>query len=579
MSLEEWELNVQVENPVDLLSLAHHGCDLRSIYQAQDLMEYFRMLNGPTYLTLVRHFWVRAEIYDLKASQLEMEEKILIDPSLQGKSREEMGLEPFRQEEIRSSIMGISVVISVDTIAGVIKRASEGKFVYGLNSKKSSWTPVVNRTLYHNINKGMYKDLDMKTKVLLKIQNENLLPKGSGGDKPSLDHKVLLHFFLTKEKANVPKFIFRHLVKNLRESQTIHKNFVPYGRLLSEIFHQGGILNSLKEVNYFTDAQLCTVTGRIINGATLVAMKLIKKQDLKELSTDLKESSVISNLMDDFPPICKQDPLEVRVMYMKEYFEMTGKVIKISDIPDEMYGEALPVAKNRKSLKRKMTEAEYLEATPEPVAKVAKTSAPTTSVVPPQHEAPEDEDSEALIRKRRCLQTYFEQILNDESGTSSSDSDLSSDASDFDEPTQNLIDFVNKRSAAGSVSQQTDSSSNLVYPIPLRVILPEPVAETVVPAPVQVAASEPSAVVTVSTHTINKTPEKATKAVPEKTDLVNQQQPESTKQTTPEQTSTSTHITQTQTTSSPQKAIPEPVVETVVPESVQVTKSEPLMSR
>ena len=32
MSLEEWELNVQVENPVDLLSLAHHGCDLRGIY-------------------------------------------------------------------------------------------------------------------------------------------------------------------------------------------------------------------------------------------------------------------------------------------------------------------------------------------------------------------------------------------------------------------------------------------------------------------------------------------------------------------------------------------------------------------
>jgi len=34
MSLEEWELNVQVENLVDLISLAHHGCDLRDIYQA-----------------------------------------------------------------------------------------------------------------------------------------------------------------------------------------------------------------------------------------------------------------------------------------------------------------------------------------------------------------------------------------------------------------------------------------------------------------------------------------------------------------------------------------------------------------
>ena len=65
------------------------------------------------------------------------------------------------------------------------------------------------------------------------------------------------------------------------------------------------------------------------------------------------------------------------------------------------------------------------------------------------------------------------------------------------------------------------------------------------------------------------TPEKATKLVPEKTELVNQQQ------TTPEPTST--HITQTQTSTPTnlQMTIPEPVVETVVPEFVQVTESEP----
>jgi len=57
-----------------------------------------------------------------------MDEKVLIDPSLKGKTREEMGLEPFRREEIRSSIMGIPVVISVDSIVGVIRRASEGRF-------------------------------------------------------------------------------------------------------------------------------------------------------------------------------------------------------------------------------------------------------------------------------------------------------------------------------------------------------------------------------------------------------------------------------------------------------------------
>ena len=256
-----------------------------------------------------------------------------------------MGLEPFKCTEIRSSIMGIPVFISEASISWVIRRASEGKFVSGLdNGKTSSWNDIVNKTLFNNTKKGKYSELSMKVKMMLKIQNENFLPKGGGGDQPSLDHRVFLHFFLTKQKANVPKYIFRHMIKTLKESQTIKKSWIPYGRLISEILHQGRILNALKEVNYFIDAQLGTVTGKIINGSTLKHMKLIKKEDHKVLSTDLKESPVLSNLMDDFPPICKKDPIEVQAMYMADYFERTGQTIKISDIPEEMYGGALPIA-------------------------------------------------------------------------------------------------------------------------------------------------------------------------------------------------------------------------------------------
>jgi len=43
-----------------------------------------------------------------------MDEKVLIDPTLDGKSREEMGLEPFTCTEIRSSIMGILVFIFLE---------------------------------------------------------------------------------------------------------------------------------------------------------------------------------------------------------------------------------------------------------------------------------------------------------------------------------------------------------------------------------------------------------------------------------------------------------------------------------
>jgi len=47
-------------------------------------MDYFNLLNGPTYMTLVRHLWVRACVYDKKAAKQEMDENVLIDPTLAG---------------------------------------------------------------------------------------------------------------------------------------------------------------------------------------------------------------------------------------------------------------------------------------------------------------------------------------------------------------------------------------------------------------------------------------------------------------------------------------------------------------
>jgi len=128
MSLEKWDLNVKVERPVHFTSLPLNGCNIKEYYESQDLLHYFNMLNGPTYENPVRHFWVRASVYDKHAAQQEMDQKVLIDPSLFGKSREEMGLEPFVDPEIRSSIMGIPVFICQVVIAYVMRRASEGNW-------------------------------------------------------------------------------------------------------------------------------------------------------------------------------------------------------------------------------------------------------------------------------------------------------------------------------------------------------------------------------------------------------------------------------------------------------------------
>jgi hypothetical protein len=83
-------------------------------------MPYFKMLNGPIYEALVRHFWVRASVYDKAAAEAEEKQLVLINPSLAGKTREVMGLEPYKGMEIRSSVCEISVFIAEWQITSVL---------------------------------------------------------------------------------------------------------------------------------------------------------------------------------------------------------------------------------------------------------------------------------------------------------------------------------------------------------------------------------------------------------------------------------------------------------------------------
>ena len=139
-----------------------------------------------------------------------------------------------------------------------------------------------------------------------------------------------------------------HMLSALKESQNTNRSWIPYGRLLSEIFHQGGILKAIKLSKVVNDDQLGTVTGKIINASTPRNMYLIKKEEFKNLKTDLQESFAVSNLMYNFPPICKQDPLDLQIYYIHEHLKTTGEFIRLEDIPEEMYGGTLLVARKRK---------------------------------------------------------------------------------------------------------------------------------------------------------------------------------------------------------------------------------------
>jgi len=56
MAIPIESFEVQSESPVDFASLKRNMMDLESLITVQEMFPYFDMLNGPTYVTLVKDF-------------------------------------------------------------------------------------------------------------------------------------------------------------------------------------------------------------------------------------------------------------------------------------------------------------------------------------------------------------------------------------------------------------------------------------------------------------------------------------------------------------------------------------------
>ena len=77
MAIPSESFEVQSESLVDFASLKRNGMDLESLITFQEMFPYFGMLNGPTYVTLVKDFWARAEVYDVEAALAEKDEAMI----------------------------------------------------------------------------------------------------------------------------------------------------------------------------------------------------------------------------------------------------------------------------------------------------------------------------------------------------------------------------------------------------------------------------------------------------------------------------------------------------------------------
>lgn len=64
MKIKENDLKSIVEQVIDFKSFEVNGYSLKEHFKVQGWMQFFNILNGPTYPFLVKDFWVRVEVYD-----------------------------------------------------------------------------------------------------------------------------------------------------------------------------------------------------------------------------------------------------------------------------------------------------------------------------------------------------------------------------------------------------------------------------------------------------------------------------------------------------------------------------------
>ena len=152
----------------------------------------------------------------MDAAKVEELQAVARDPSLKGKTRKEMGLEPFRQTELRSAVMGIPMTITEEVIAKACRVAPIGRFLWNV-SRKHPLLEIFTTVVLKGNPVTKLVDIEGHHTMLLKFMTDCIFHKGGGSDQPSVDHKLVLYFLAAYEKINLPRYLMHHLCWAIKE--------------------------------------------------------------------------------------------------------------------------------------------------------------------------------------------------------------------------------------------------------------------------------------------------------------------------------------------------------------------------
>ncbi|KAK2409814.1 hypothetical protein QL285_045216 [Trifolium repens] len=307
------------EKFVDFESLKANGIDVQNLFFDQKWENYFEMLNGFVYYDIVKYFWQKAKVFDRASADEEYKNLIAKNKPLKGKTRQELGLKPYRGREIRSNILGINVVITQAHIAKILGLDNQGEDIEVYDTK-SKHLDSINQDLFKpgssNRDFGKLKCMRHKFEFAFRVFLATIVTREGGLDTISIPHKHFIWFLYKKVKVNLAKILFDHMCLTITASRTKMPSNIHHPRLISELIRQTkltDILSAKEKLRVFQTAKY--------DATVLVNMKRKTKNEIISVKSPLQQVYEQYFWCDGFPTISEHDNEDV----IKNFIEIVRR--------------------------------------------------------------------------------------------------------------------------------------------------------------------------------------------------------------------------------------------------------------
>ncbi|GAU41272.1 hypothetical protein TSUD_349120 [Trifolium subterraneum] len=352
------------EKKIYFESLSVNNFKVKELFKSQGTEQYFNLLDGQIFANLVQEFWMKAWVFDRQYVTAQEEEIISINPEMAGKTRKEMGLQPFTEPEIHSNIGGLKIKILKGHFAALLRITNSGKQIKNyekadIGIHRKTLEKIIERpTVYSKDGEELDKTgLHGKTCILtdemyvvFRILIHCHIPRSGGKDIVSYPHRHMLYFLKTGVKINFVNHIFSTLCNEISKginSDNPVKIHIVYPRLLSALFEHTDLVDLLKP--YYPT---------LIESEPIEVFDVHSLKNMKFIATVIPkpptESEAVRQQLycGDLPIISKADDLEVIKNFLQQVYQDTNILIPLSVVPEAPEMKTMPKRKRSKFIKK-----------------------------------------------------------------------------------------------------------------------------------------------------------------------------------------------------------------------------------